>query len=160
MIVIGDFNAFWANKWKTNENHTLPKTSKKYTIHTPYYNKNDGYSFVDEKGVLLQLDHLITNIETNKIDVSYSWGFVNSGNGYQNLSKCDYKNILGIPDHAILKAKIPFTKTYKETYLEPDEYPLDKEIHPYAYECPKCNRIIANDENYSVPDMCNECNNQ
>jgi hypothetical protein len=46
---------------------------------------------------------------------------------------------------------------YKETYLEPDEYPLNKEIHPYAYECPKCNRTIANDENYSIPDMCDEC---
>lgn len=46
---------------------------------------------------------------------------------------------------------------YKETYVESDEYPLNKEIHPYAYECPKCNRIIANDENYSIPPVCNEC---
>ena len=46
---------------------------------------------------------------------------------------------------------------YKETYLEPDEYPLSKEIHPYAYGCPKCNRIIANDENYSIPPVCDEC---
>lgn len=46
---------------------------------------------------------------------------------------------------------------YKETYVESDEYPFNKEIHPYAYECPKCNRIIANDENYSIPPVCNEC---
>ena len=46
---------------------------------------------------------------------------------------------------------------YKETYLEPDEYPLNKEIHPHAYECPRCNRIIANDENYSIPPVCDEC---
>lgn len=46
---------------------------------------------------------------------------------------------------------------YKETYLEPDEYPLNKEVHPYAYECPKCNRIIVNDENYSIPPVCDEC---
>lgn len=46
---------------------------------------------------------------------------------------------------------------YKENYLEPDEYPLNKEIHPYAYECPQCNRVIANDENYSIPPVCDEC---
>ena len=46
---------------------------------------------------------------------------------------------------------------YKETYLELDEYPLNKEVHPYSYECPKCNRIIANDENYSIPPVCDEC---
>ncbi len=46
---------------------------------------------------------------------------------------------------------------YKETFLEPDEYPLNKEKHPYAYECPRCNRIIANDENYSIPSVCDEC---
>ncbi len=46
---------------------------------------------------------------------------------------------------------------YKETYLETDEYPLNKEIHPHAYECPRCNRIIANDENYSIPPVCDEC---
>ena len=46
---------------------------------------------------------------------------------------------------------------YKETYLEPDEYPLNKKVHPYAYECPKCNRIIINDENYSIPPVCDEC---
>lgn len=46
---------------------------------------------------------------------------------------------------------------YKETYLELDEYPLNKEVHPYSYECPKCNRTIANDENYSIPPVCDEC---
>ncbi len=46
---------------------------------------------------------------------------------------------------------------YKETFLEPDEYPLNKEKHPYAYECSRCNRIIANDENYSIPPVCAEC---
>lgn len=48
-------------------------------------------------------------------------------------------------------------KEYKEIYLDPDEYPLNQEIHPYAYECPKCNRIIANDDNYSIPPICDEC---
>jgi hypothetical protein len=46
---------------------------------------------------------------------------------------------------------------HQEQPIEPDEYPLDKEAHPYAYECPKCNRIIVNDENYSIHDMCDEC---
>lgn len=46
---------------------------------------------------------------------------------------------------------------YTETYLEPDKYPLNKEIHPYAYECTICNSIIANDENYSIPPVCDEC---
>ena len=46
---------------------------------------------------------------------------------------------------------------HKERYLEFDECPLNRDIHPHAYECPKCNRIIANDENYSIPPVCDEC---
>lgn len=48
-------------------------------------------------------------------------------------------------------------KEYKETYLEFDYYLLNKEMFPYAYECPMCNRIIANDDNYSIPPICDEC---
>lgn len=106
VICIGDFNAYWPGIWKSNNNHTLPKTSRSYTLHTPPYNAIDGFSYVKSDGSKLQLDHLITNIEFNRVDVSYEWDFVNSMNGYAHLSKSDYKNIIGIPDHAILKVNM------------------------------------------------------
>lgn len=108
VICVGDFNAYWAGKWSTNKNYTLPKTSRNYTLHTPVYNVDDWYSFVQSDGTKTQLDHLITNVKYKQIDVCYVWDFVNNSNGYAELTKSDYKNIKGIPDHAILKAEITF----------------------------------------------------
>ena len=46
-----------------------------------------------------------------------------------------------------------------EEYIESDEYPVDKEKYPYAYECTKCERVVKNEEMYAIPDMCDECRN-
>ena len=106
VICVGDFNAYWAGKWKTPQNTTLPKTAVNFSLHTPRYNVGDWYSYVQPNGKGTQLDHLITNIKFKQIDVRYVWGFVNSANGYAQLSKSDYKNKVGIPDHAIFKTDI------------------------------------------------------
>lgn len=45
----------------------------------------------------------------------------------------------------------------KEEYLEADEYPIDYELYPNGYSCSKCGRFIKNEENYSIPDMCDIC---
>ncbi len=108
VICVGDFNAYWVGKWSTNGNYTLPKTSTGYTLHTPTYNIGDWYSHVQPNGARTQLDHLITNVKYKQIDVCYIWDFVSNSNGYAQLAKSDYKNIIGKPDHAILKAEITF----------------------------------------------------
>lgn len=46
---------------------------------------------------------------------------------------------------------------YKEESILAEEYQLNKDKYPHAYECPKCNRIITNEQNYSIPPMCDEC---
>ena len=53
--------------------------------------------------------------------------------------------------------KYKLVEEYVETYLEADEYSLNEDKYPYAYECPKCNRIITNEQNYSIPPICDEC---
>lgn len=105
VICVGDFNAYWPGIWKTVRNITLSKTSQTFSLYTPPYNKGDWYSFVQPNGDKNQLDHLITNIDSN-IRVYYNWDFVSGENGYGNLSKSSYKKLSGKPDHAILEAEI------------------------------------------------------
>lgn len=107
VICIGDFNVYWGNTWKTEKNHTLPKTSKEFSLHTPEYPKYDWYSFVHEDGKGAQLDHLITNIKNTEIKCEYKWDFITTEeNGYKKLEKKEYKNIRGLPDHAILSCEL------------------------------------------------------
>lgn len=107
VICVGDFNAFWADRWNKTSNTKLPKTAKNgYHIHTPRYNSNriDGYSYIMPDGIKVQLDHLLTNIDQN-ITVEYDWGFLKHA-GYNNVTAESVNKPKGMPDHAILKATI------------------------------------------------------
>ena len=106
VICIGDFNAYWAGKWKTSNNYTLPKTSMNYSLHTPPYNVKEGFSYVQPNGTKVQLDHLITNLPINSSIIKYDWGFLCNNNGYQNYTKESSLALLKLPDHAILKCTI------------------------------------------------------
>ena len=113
VICIGDFNAFWGQKWNTEQNIRLPQTAKRYILCTPPYPQ--WYSYVMPKdGEKVQLDHLITNLKNKYIKVEikaeYDWSFMNTlryKNGIQAESK---KKISGLPDHAILKVEIEFRR--------------------------------------------------
>lgn len=109
VICVGDFNAYWADKWNSPANNTLSKTSRSYDLYTPSYKVGpDWYSFVHSNGKMVQLDHLITNIKSAHIKVKYDWEFINQNNGYNNIQKNSPQKPKGLPDHAILKAEISF----------------------------------------------------
>lgn len=103
MICIGDFNAFWGNRWNTNENTTLPNVSNKYYLFTPKYKKDDWWSYVQPNGSKVQLDHMITNINLAHVDVVYDWSFISNPMYGSNIKKETPNKIKGLPDHAILK---------------------------------------------------------
>lgn len=106
VICVGDFNAFWADRWNKTSNTTLPKTAKNgYHIHTPRYDSNriEGYSYVMPDGIKVQLDHLITNIDQS-ITVKYDWNFIEHEG--HNVTAESANKPKGMPDHAILKATI------------------------------------------------------
>lgn len=104
VICIGDFNAFWGQKWKSAENSTLPQTAKSYSLYTPPYPKQ--YSYVMQGGKKVQLDHLITNIKNKNITAEYDWNFINSLRYKTGIHAESEKKISGLPDHAILKVEI------------------------------------------------------
>lgn len=110
VICIGDFNAHWkmGRIWKTNDNRTLPKSSKTYNLHTPDYNAADGFSYVQPDGTKVQLDHLIIKNNINLQEIKYDWTFVsNHASDYgDNINKDSPKKPKGLPDHAILKAEV------------------------------------------------------
>ena len=66
VICIGDFNAFWGNRWNTNENTTLPNVSNKYYLFTPKYKKDDWWSY--EKAIELKPDILLLDIIMPHLD--------------------------------------------------------------------------------------------
>lgn len=103
VICIGDFNAFWGNRWNTNENTTLPNVSNKYYLFTPKYKKDDWWSYVQPNGSKVQLDHMITNINLAHVDVVYDWNFISNPMYGSNIKKETPNKIKGLPDHAILK---------------------------------------------------------
>lgn len=103
VICIGDFNAFWGNRWNTNENTTLPNVSNKYYLFTPKYKKDDWWSYVQPNGSKVQLDHMITNINLAHVDVVYDWSFISNPMYGSNIKKETPNKIKGLPDHAILK---------------------------------------------------------
>lgn len=107
VLCIGDFNAYWTDKWHTSDNTTLGKTaSNRYEIYTPKFNKGDWwYSYVIPNKKL-QLDHLVTNIKNKDIVVEYDWSFINSIRYKCNVKADSAKKPQGKPDHAIFKVTI------------------------------------------------------
>ena len=104
VICIGDFNAYWSNTWKTQKNHTLPKTKNSFCIYTPDYDGGLRWSYVQRRGNKVQLDHLISNIKNKEISVEYDWGYLSK---YRiGIQPDAYKPSCGLPDHAILKVNI------------------------------------------------------
>lgn len=103
VICVGDFNAYWAGKWKTPKNTTLPKTAVNFSLHTPLYNVGDWYSYVQPNGQGTQLDHLITNIKRKTINVIYDWSFINVSRYGISINANSANKPTGLPDHAILK---------------------------------------------------------
>lgn len=99
----GIINAFWGNRWNTNENTTLPNVSNKYYLFTPKYKKDDWWSYVQPNGSKVQLDHMITNINLAHVDVVYDWSFISNPMYGSNIKKETPNKIKGLPDHAILK---------------------------------------------------------
>lgn len=180
-IIGGDFNNLrsdyekfdkWKDKWSlgvinkiAEENHYVRKTPKSEEGSSIYKKNNKP---------LFQEDHYLVSegINMKNENVHYCRHFTENnptiylhGEDFQVYDP-QLKTVTwtipfgsGIPDHAMLIADFELSGLlgYKEKYLEPDEYPLNKEMHPYAYECPMCNRIIANDENFSIPPVCDEC---
>ena len=107
VICVGDFNAYWAGCWSSNNNTTLPQTaSNNYTLHTPAYNIGKWYSFVQPNGDKTQLDHLITNIKDKNIIANYDWSFINTLRYKIGISADTANKMKGLPDHAILKVEI------------------------------------------------------
>lgn len=170
-IIVGDFNcnrrSFTDDKaWNLNKIDSV--IYEKYKRVTP-----EGASWArdvcSEDDFCFALDHFIIKGINKITSIDYNRTFVNKdaeiykwGKDFQAKLRWDKEENKipdPYPDHAILSAEITIDSAgiYQEKHLEPDEYPINEEIHPYAYECPKCNRVIANDENYSIPDMCDEC---
>lgn len=107
VICLGDFNAYWADRWFTKKNYMLPKTAARgYSLHTPIYNISDGYSYVQTEGAKTQLDHLITNMKSKKIESTYYWGFINVSRYGHGVCADSANKPKGLPDHAILKVSI------------------------------------------------------
>lgn len=108
VICIGDFNAFWGKRWKTNKNCTLPKSSITYNLYTPDYWDADGFSYVLPNGEKVQLDHLILKNNISLQEIKYDWTFVsNHASDYgNNINKDSPQKPKGLPDHAILKAEV------------------------------------------------------
>lgn len=104
VICIGDFNAYWGERWDTKENKRLPETAKHYTLYTPNYHKY--YSYVMPDGEKVGLDHLVTNIKNKCIKCEYDWSFINESRYKKNIRKESYEKISGSPDHAILKVEM------------------------------------------------------
>lgn len=112
VICMGDFNAYWSNKdgcfWRKSKNKTLPKTSFMYELETPKWDiKNNGFSYVLPNGNCINVDSLIYKGISSVQDIKYNWQFINSKNGYGNMTPRDQKShLIGLPDHAILYGSI------------------------------------------------------
>lgn len=109
LICAGDFNAFWYSKengWLWGkENMKLYETAKSgKELYTPPYNHEDGFSYVHKDGTKAGIDHVISNFE--KTYVEYYWYFLTDEHGYEGYTKNSIKKPIGIPNHAILNAKV------------------------------------------------------
>ena len=97
----------WDNLWSTSRNTILNKSMEKgYNLHTPTYEEEDWYSFVQKNGIKSRLDHLITNISNRLISVNYYWDFINKSRYSSNIIAASANKPNGKPDHAMIKATI------------------------------------------------------
>ena len=134
-IIIGDFNAGDYNK--SNETKEFQENREKYRdLIKKYTDKVKKVTSINNT----EIDHIL----------------VKDGLNLKNEScYVDDNNILS--DHYPIYYS--FEIEYCEKYLDAEEYPVDKEKYPYAYECTKCGRVVKNEEMYAIPDMCDECRN-
>ena len=150
VICIGDFNAYWGQKWNTTENTTLPKTAKDYSLCTPPYTSRypEWYSYVMPKGKKVQLDHLVTNLKNKYIKAEYDWSFMNTlryKNGIQAESE---KKISGLPDHAILKVEIVKMDEFSALKILHEDMKVKNEeraIFPFTYNSKDFSCIFLTD---------------
>jgi len=88
--------------YDTYNYHMLKEALSQHTIATP----EKGFSWVDKKEFKYKLDHLFTREGMKVLECEYSRDFVISENGYEGLTKENYKSDLSYPDHAILTATL------------------------------------------------------
>ena len=145
-IIIGDFNA--GDYEKTNESKAFKNNRENYRklLESGYVDICEGKNtrkIVLDNGVEYKtpIDHIL----------------VKDGLNFKN-EFCSVDDNNNLSDHYPIYYS--FEIEHCEKYLDAEEYPIDKEQYPYAYECTKCGRVVKNEEMHATPDMCDECSNR
>ncbi len=176
VIIGGDFNCLRRgtllhSKWSL---YVLSETSKEagFALITPkgqsiYTEKaiSEDYEFAEDNFIVKGMT-IENELYDRDFALKYSNVYLYEKNfsvydSYLKRNKWSITIGSGIPDHAILNGYVCFDDNiymkHQEDYLEDEKYPVDKNLYPDSYVCPRCGRIIKNTGKFSSPDICDEC---